>query len=317
MYYFLTHDKTVLHHIIQVKDYIFETYFDEGKGYVTWLPKGNMDNSVEIVAQLDQIYAYMLFVTPSLPEPYQSEWKKDLKNLVDILIYRFYSERYEFFWGQDTESGVKRLGADHTDFGHSVKTMWLILMTGVLLHDMSYVIFAREKIDRILKEAYIAKDKCWGRRFDENGKMDKDKEWWILAELDQATAILSLNDPSYLHYLNHTYAYWFNYMVDHENGEIWHMVDGETNEPVLRYPKVHSWKTSLHSFEHALFGYMTSSQIKGESFELYYAFAEDEDVTQAAPYIFRANKVSVDKYQELSFMEDKNKVVKITYNALR
>ena len=81
---------------------------------------------------------------------------------------------------------------------------------------MSYVMFAREKIDRILKEAYITKDKCWGRRFDENGKMDKDKEWWILAELDQATAILSLNDPSYLHYLNNTYAYWFHYMVDHE-----------------------------------------------------------------------------------------------------
>lgn len=317
MYYFLTHDKSVLHYIIQVKDYIFETYFDQGKGYVTWLPKENMDNSVEIVAQLDQIYAYMLFVTPSLPEPYQSEWKKDLKNLVDVLIYRFYSERYEFFWGQDTDSQVKRLGGDHTDFGHSVKTMWLILMTGVLLHDMSYVMFAREKIDRILKEAYITKDKCWGRRFDENGKMDKDKEWWILAELDQATAILSLNDPSYLHYLNNTYAYWFHYMVDHENGEIWHMVDGETNEPVLRYPKVHSWKTSLHSFEHALFGYMTSSQIKGENFELYYAFSENDDVNQAAPYIFRANKVSVDKYQELSFMEDKNRVVKITYNSLR
>ena len=62
---------------------------------------------------------------------------------------------------------------------------------------------------------------------------------------------------------------------------------------------------------------MTSSQIKGENFELYYAFAEDDDVNQAAPYIFRANKVSVDKYQELSFMEDKNRVVKITYNSLR
>ncbi len=317
MYYFLTHDETVLQHIIKFKNYIFETYYDDGKGYITWLPKDNIDNSVEIVAQLDQIYAYMLFVLPSLPEPYQTDWKKDLKNIVDILIYRFYSERYEFFWGQDTSSAVKSLGRDHTDFGHSVKTMWLVLMAGVLLNDMSYVIFAREKIDKILKEAYIEKDKCWGRRFDENGAMDKDKEWWILAELDQAAAILSLNDPSYLQYLNNTYAYWFKYMVDYENGEIWHMVDGETNKPVLCYPKAHSWKNALHSFEHALFGYMTSSQIKGEDFELYYAFSKEEDAQQAAPYIFRANKVNIKFYQELSFMEDKNRVVKITYNTLR
>lgn len=317
MYYFLTHDETVLHHVIKVKNYIFDTYFDEGKGYLTWLPKDNMDNSVEIVAQLDQIYAYMLFVTPSLPEPYKSDWKKDLKKLVDILIYRFYSERYEFFWGQNTSSGTRSLGNAHTDFGHSVKTMWLILMTGVLLDEMSYVTFARQKIDKVLKEAYISKDKSWGRRFDENGDMDKDKEWWILAELDQATAILSLNDPSYLKYLNNTYSYWFKYMVDYENGEIWHMVDGDTNQPIIRYPKAHSWKTTLHSFEHALFGYMTSSQIKGENFELYYSFAKEQDAESAAPYIFRANKVGVDFYQEVSFMEDRNRIVKVTYNTLR
>ena len=58
-------------------------------------------------------------------------------------------------------------------------------------------------------------------------------------------------------------------MLDKENGEIWHFVDGKTNKPVIRYPKAHSWKTSLHSFEHALFGYMTASRIKGEKFELY------------------------------------------------
>lgn len=317
MYYFLTYDETVLSHIIKVKNYIFDTYFDEGKGYFTWLPKENVNNSVEIVAQLDQMYAYMLFVTPSLPEPYQTEWKKDLKNIVDILIYRFYSERFEFFWGQDTDSEVKTLGTSHTDFGHSVKTMWLILMVGVLVGDMSYIIFAREKIDKILKEAYIKRDHSWGRRFDENGKMDKDKEWWILAELDQATAILSLNDPSYLQYLNHTYEYWFTYMVDKENGEIWHMVDGSTNQPVLKYPKAHSWKNALHSFEHALFGYMTSSQLKGEDFEVFYAFSKEEDAQRAQPYIFRANKTDIHFYQELSFMEDGNRLVKVTYNTLR
>jgi len=317
MYYFLTHDKTILHHIIQLKDYIFDAYLDKEKGYFTWLPKDNKNNDIEIVAQLDQLYAYMLFVTPSLPEPYQTQWKKDLEEIVYILISRFYSERYQFFWGQDTTSSSQTLGTNHTDFGHSVKTMWVIFRIGVLLKKTDYMLFAQEKIDKILKEAYIEKDQCWGRRFDEHGQMDKDKEWWILAELDQATEILALNDPSYLEYLNHTNSYWFTYMVDHENGEIWHMVDGETNQPVLCYPKAHSWKNALHSFEHALFGYMTSSQIKEKDFSLFYAFVEEEEAKKAEPYLFLANKSNIQFYQELSFLKDRNRVVEITYNSLR
>lgn len=77
-------------------------------------------------------------------------------------------------------------------------------------------------------------------------------------------------------------------MVDKENGEIWHFVDGKTNKPAIRYPKAHSWKTSLHSFEHALFGYMTASRIKGEKFELYYDLPEWEKLSYktVSPYIY-------------------------------
>lgn len=66
MYYFLTHDKGIMHRIIQIKDYIFSTYMDDGKGYLTWLPKHENDDQIQIVAQLDQLYAYMLMITPSL-----------------------------------------------------------------------------------------------------------------------------------------------------------------------------------------------------------------------------------------------------------
>jgi mannose/cellobiose epimerase-like protein (N-acyl-D-glucosamine 2-epimerase family) len=319
MYYYLTHDEGMLYKILQAKDYIFEAYFDKGKGIFTWLPKVDEDGDIEIVAQLDQIYAYMMWLTPALPEPYQSEWKASLKKIADILIHRFYSERYGFFWGQDTDSGVHQLGKDHTDFGHSVKTMWLIYEIGILTKETSYVIFAREKINKILEEAYIPETASWGRRFKEDGTLDTDKEWWGLAELDQACAILSLNDPSYLYYLNNTYKYWFDYMVDKKYGEIWHMVSGKDNKPLIQYPKIHSWKNSLHSFEHAIFGYLTSSEIKNRDFTLYYAFKDQNEVSykQVRPYLFEGNIVDVHQFNEFDFMEDGNKKIKVTFNTLR
>lgn len=318
MYYFLTHDIGVMHKIIQIKDYIFRAYMDDGKGYLTWLPKHENDSQIQIVAQLDQLYAYMLMITPSLPEPYQSIWKKDMKKIADILITQFYSEKYKFFWGTEDTTGSMTLGTDHTDFGHSVKTFWVILKIGELLGDPFYIEFARPKIDRILKEAYIEETGSWARRFDENGDLDTDKEWWILAELDQAAEILSIHDPLYYHYLNKTHRYWLDKMVDHKYGEIWHMVSGKNDKPIINYPKAHNWKTSLHSFEHALFGYMTAARIKGETFDVYYALPEWEKVSHrtVAPYMFFGNVRAIEHEETLGFLPDGNISYRITFDGL-
>lgn len=318
MYYFLTHDKTVLFKILQYKDFIFRVYMDDGRGYLTWKPRHMKDPEVQIVAQLDQLYAYMLMITPSLPEPYQTEWKKDMKKIADILITQFYSEEYGFFWGVDSDVHSLQLGTDHTDFGHSVKTFWVILKIGELLGDSYYINFARPKIHKILEQAYMEEKGTWARRFDENGNLDIDKEWWILAELDQACEILAIHDPSYYRYLNHTHRYWFDKMVDKKNGEIWHYLDGNTDTPIIRYPKAHSWKTSLHSFEHALFGYMTASQVKGRDIELYYALPEWEKPSHKilAPYMFFGNVTAVSRTTKLEFMPDGNTIDKVTFNSL-
>ena len=319
MYYFLTHDKSVMYKIIQIKDYIFKFYFDEGKDFITWYPKyEKSDKQVQIVSQLDQLYAYMLMITPSLPEPYQSIWKQDIKRIVDVLINQFFSEKYGFFWGVEDESSMLTLGSDHTDFGHSVKTLWVILKAGELLGETSYVTFARPKIDAILKMAYLQENGSWARRFNKDGSLDIDKEWWILAELDQACQILSLHDPAYYEYLNNTHKYWFTHMVDKKYGEIHHMVDGKTNEPVLKYPKVHNWKTSLHSFEHALFGYMTSSRIKNSSFTVYYALPRYERVSHrtVAPYMFSANITAITKKQLNTELPDSNLKYEIIFDSL-
>lgn len=321
MYYFLTHDEATLHIILQAKEYIFRTYLDEDRGLFTWYPKVRDDGDIEIVAQLDQIYGYMMFLTPALPEPYKSEWKGQLRRIAEILITRFYSERYQFFWGTEN-TGVgndsRKLGADHTDFGHSIKTMWLIYKIGLLVHEPSFVIFAREKMDHILSVAYDTETFSWNRRFNDKGKIDTDKEWWILAELDQACELLSIFDPSYLDYLNHTTKYWFDYMVDKENGEIYHWVNGTTNEPDLRYPKAHCWKNAFHSFEHALFGYMTAAQIKGQEFTLYYAFKTEQEVKDTAvPYMFSAKKVKVDvDAASIECMPGEHESFKVTYKSL-
>ncbi|MEM9541178.1 MAG: hypothetical protein AAGA60_16950 [Cyanobacteria bacterium P01_E01_bin.42] len=305
-YYYLTRDPDVLTHIIDLKNYIFDTYFDEEWGLLAWAHEDYLDyvnpggteewvysNQRELVSQLDQVYGYMLLLAPTLPEPYQTEWKEDLLDLATIMSEQFYSPDKNLFFGAITDPIKQQLETDHTDFGHSIKTLWLIYEIGKLTGHYELTAFAQEKIPLILDEAFLP-DGTWGRRPNKNGNIDTDKEWWILAELDQTTATLSLRDPSYAKYLPTTYAYWFETMVDHEYGGIWHWVYAATNEPDIQFPKQHSWKNAFHSFEHDLVGYITGQAIHNKPVTLFYAFkgAIPTNV-EIRPYLFAAKVDSI------------------------
>lgn len=325
-YYYLTHDEKVLKKILLLKNYIFKNYYHKGKDLFTWLPYKNHSpqQSIELVSHLDQLYAYMLWLTPSLPQPYKDEFKADMQKIVDIMIERFYTEVYGTFWGSSNSPDMKVLGTDHTDFGHSVKSMWVIFQVGVWTNNITYMNFARPKIHAILENAFDEGNGSWNRRILQDGSIDKDKEWWSLAELDQAAAILALKDPTYLQYLNKTYAFWFKNMVDNKNGEVWHILDGETLMPKKTFPKAHCWKTSLHTFEHALIGYLTSKQLLSETFDLYYAFESLDDVKYqtVTPYIFKSNitkteAVKVNGEEELINDGDVDRLnIRVTFDSL-
>ena len=75
-------------------------------------------------------------------------------------------------------------------------------------------------------------------------------------------------------------------MVDRLNHEIWHMVSGDTNTPIVAFPKQHSWKNALHSFEHALVSYIFAQQLHSLPARLFYAFEVEPPHTDINPYFY-------------------------------
>ena len=295
--YYLTRDPQLEREILAAHDCIWFDYFDSGADMFRWVledsPDGDKQTQLEIVAQLDQVYSYMMLVTPCLPEPHLTTWKKRLIKLAHILMDRFYSPRTEMFWGAVTNTVDKRWGTPHTDFGHSVKTFWLISLIGSVTGDYEMFVSAQRRAAQIVEIAYLPASGSWARRYKPDGSLDEDKEWWIHCELDQVAGALALNDPAYLRYLVKTYDYWFRYFVDHENKEIWPMLSGATNQPVEGFPKQHSWKNALHSFEHALIGYLFAQELHGEPATLYYAWQNPPQKRQIAPYFYQATVLDV------------------------
>lgn len=80
-YYVVTRDPEALRYVKAVKEYTFANYWDSGQRIIRWVHENFMDETAdrwELTAQLDQVYAYMIWLTPALPVADQEPWKKDL-----------------------------------------------------------------------------------------------------------------------------------------------------------------------------------------------------------------------------------------------
>jgi hypothetical protein len=112
----------------------------------------------------------------------------------------------------------------------------------------------------------------------------------------------------YARYLPKTYNYWFTHMVDKQNHEIWHWVNAD-GQPDTRYPKQHSWKNALHSFEHALIAYMMAQRLNNEPVTLYYAFKEPPTTSEIQPYFFQGSLARRPERTDSGY--------KVTFNTIR
>jgi len=315
-YYYLTRDPKVLKVIKAVRDYIFYAYNDNGQHLIRWVNENFREETtdrVELTAQLDQVYAYMAWLTPVLPPEEQPQWRADLKRLAYIIKNRFYAgscasgesdkDGCNLFWGDATPGHARKVGEAHSDYGHSVKAMWMIYTVGKMVGDRDLEEFGRAGAARIIRAAYNRQDGSWNR-----DPFNKDKEWWMLCELDQVSLTLALSDPEFARYVSTSWKYWQTYMVDHQHKEVWPLVKAHTNKPDLSVPKQHAWKNMMHTTEHVLVGYVLSSELYNQPVHLYFAWKQRPADVTVHPYLYNGKIQSV---------EDMGGRQKVTFASIR
>ncbi|HYI11811.1 MAG TPA: AGE family epimerase/isomerase [Thermoanaerobaculia bacterium] len=293
MLYYVTRDPELLPELLGVKEHIFRT-LDDGGGLLLWVrddPAGDEDLRRELVAPLDQVNAYMLLLAPILPEPHRTEWKRDLVRLADGMIARYWIEDEGMFRG--TLHEPKLLGSRHTDFGHTIKALWMIERIGQLTGRGDLVDFSRRNGARVLHRAWIPESGCWATSIRENGELDRTLVWWSFAELDQMAATLALSDASAARPLPASSRCWFGKMVDPVHHEVWGFVNPD--DPSKHFAKAHLWKNGYHTAEHALVGYLTAQALHGKPSQLWFAFAETPEGDELRPYFFKGRVQAIER----------------------
>ncbi len=286
MYYYLTRDEAVLVDIRKLKQHIFTQYWNPQWQALRWVVKEGPEGEhlrQELVAQLDQVNAYLLLLTPILPAADRKEWTADLQRLAQAMVRDYHDAERHLFWGTLQNPAQKKLGSRHTDFGHSAKAYWMLERIGRLTQDQALVDLATTGARAVLQQAYLPESGTWGSKLRSDGSVETGKEWWIYAELDQLAETLALREATQALPLPRTADFWFRRMVDPVNHEVWGGAGGPDFEP-WEGPKIHLWKSGYHSAEHALVGYLTAQALHGQPATLY--FAPKDAKAELRPYFF-------------------------------
>ena len=303
-YYYLTRDATVLQDILTIKNYIFDSYFNQSMGTMQWLladNDGTPADTRQLVADLDQMNTYLVLLTPTLAEPYQAQFKQTLAADAHSILGTFYSPVDDLCFLQADTPQETDINYTGVDVGHTSKALWMLRWTGFLTGDQGLASFAEASARRLLDRAYIpASDGSgsWAGGVQAGGALDPNKSWWVYDELDQLSGTLALSDVAAGRYLPQTTAYWFDYFVDHQYGEVWNGVNYPANTPQKDSPKAWQWKSAYHDFEHVLVGYITSQWLLGQPVTLHYAFANPVDQSTIHPYYFSSTIDSISVTQD-------------------
>jgi mannose/cellobiose epimerase-like protein (N-acyl-D-glucosamine 2-epimerase family) len=289
-YYYLTREADLLQPMLRIESYIRQHYYDPHQGLYRQALKGWEADRTELVSQLDQANAYMLLLTPLLPPPEQQRWRAELAQIAQIMRGRFYDSGSTMFVGlldPKAKSGDCVFARDDTDFGHTIKTYWMLYFIGRVLNDGALVEFARAGAPGILARAFLPVTGSWATQptcGTAPDNINRTSTWWMAAELDQAALTFGIGDPQLLSYIPKANDFWLKHMVDPRYGEVWDEVALPDYTP--RLPKVHLWKNGFHTAERALIGYIATGAIRSEPTVLYYAFQGCKLPADVRPYYY-------------------------------
>ncbi|EAR11430.1 hypothetical protein [Reinekea blandensis] len=277
MAYYLTGDEDLLRSIDRIKQHLFSNYRNEHWNMLAWTLTDQQPGDAqqqELVAQLDQLNAYLLLMYPLLPEPMQRDWQVDIEWLVTVLLDSFHQPEQHRFAGQLVNGQANQPGERHNDYGHSVKSYWMILLAGERLNRPDWIETAETGIRHITEQAFRFHSRpeafsTWAYQ-----SYSRNSSWWEYAELTQASATMALRDDEFVRYLPEAYRGWFGQFVDPTWGGVWMGAGGGA--------KQHLWKNAYHETELALVAAITTAKLQKTPYSLFFA----EEQTQFQPYFF-------------------------------
>ena len=299
MYYNVTRDPEVEADLLEVRDFIFEHYYDPATSRIKDALKHDLSEEVDLGDNGGDITNYLVpgsaLLLPNadlLSDPARrAQFRDDLRVVTEQLIARHRGTGAESWWFWGRTGLVGRFGSGDTDFGHSIKSHELILNANAVFPDRPWSGLSADR-EALLQRAWDAPAARWNQR--RSGPIgagtERDSEWWMHDEADQTLAALDLgNGFAHQDWLAASAASWTSVFVDRTRPARETFFRPARNPALAEMRKTGFGKNMYHVSEHALIMFLHGRALEGLPARLHYAFPTTQALTaQAEPYWFDA-----------------------------
>ena len=271
MYYYVTRDEAVGDFVFKSVDYTFSNWYREdwfmmgmanktsAKPSVPVLEGEPLEVRKDMLAQLDQLNAYLMILRGLSRN--SEQWNKRMLDLALALKDSFWDEHFNIMWGN---ANYKVLNSVHSDFGHSQKCLWFIMMTAEHLNDKKLFEWAYTRAMRMIPLAWLPRRLfhnittgdvgTWAFDRTESGASNSGHVWWVYAELSQTAAFMSVSNPSIASAVtSKSYSAYMNLFLDPDSPQkgVFHWKDYLTHETL--FAKGKCWCAALQNLKQFYF----------------------------------------------------------------
>jgi len=253
MYYFVTHDSTVLSYIERSNDILQDRSRDTAWGgyYKTLGRELNVEVSdKDFTAQIAPVSGYLLYLYLATRE---EKYLRQIREIVEIVQKRMLDRESE--WILDSyDRNWGKAGEGDVNVGHNIEMSWVCLRLFALTQDGAL----REQAERL-----AAKLNRWGSdtvtglwywrlKKEDPSQHSDDAAWWIQAygNMFQLCLYHLRGERSYIDNFIKGAGAWNRYFIDNEFGDTFLSIytDGRIKDAT----KGNRYKASYHTMEHSL-----------------------------------------------------------------
>jgi len=299
LYYFVTHDTTVLDFIERSNELLETKVWDSPTGgYFNMMDRdwSVIDSKKSFSSEITPVSGYLFYLyLATRDEKYLDQIDRILGITVNKMIDDTSGWILEDFDKEWNYISRVRDGSE-INTGHNIEAAWMLFRKYLVTGNPSHLKTGQSLAARIIETGLFNKNDIW---LTSAGRIDPSLKgtgtyWWIQAYGNMFSLYLyhTTKDKEYLENFRRGAQFWDSGFMDRKFGDTYFSVDSEGK--VTDATKATRFKTSYHSIEHCILNYLCLNLwVNNESVELHFRINSSKNGEFLYPVLIEDTSVKV------------------------
>ena len=301
LYYFVTHDSTVLKYIEKSNDLLEEKAWDSTSGGYFNVMKRDWsvsDSNKSFSSQVTPASGYLFYLYQATREKkYLDQIDRILNTTMDKMVDREsgwvlenFDRNWKYLQGKNDESEI--------NIGHNIEAASMLLKDYLLTSNQDHLKSAKILAEKISRSGVLNDKEVWLTTVNRTSstKHGSSTYWWVQAYGNMFNLYLYhvSGESKYLDNFQKGATFWDSCFMDKKHGDTYYSVD--TAGRYKNGTKATQFKTSYHSIEHCLLNSLCLNLwVNDKPVEFHFRIASSQNGELLYPVLLEDERIKISK----------------------